>query len=594
MATVSIYDKNTGNSYTLAVDLAQGAINGVTEGRYKYYITLTTTARDTEGHAVKMRYLDDSSIRVPVAGSSSESSNPDASGDISRMVSQRITDILYDITGHYASSSSSSKSSSSMSSSSSSLCPYSLVAGNTVTMTCWNNLVTFTGGVGTTGYVVVNGVSYQVANQGGFFAWDSDNAQGGYHLFSSVGESIFRTALGFPFSITWNGFGSLVFRIDMEESSSSLSSDSSVSSGSSLSSRSSSSVSSQTSASSQSTVSSQSSMSSSGSSSSSVSSQTSLSSVSSVSSASSPSSVSSSSVSSSSFSSSSSIVFPFHLCARTVPMLYPSMVSTYTKTGSWFGGFPIYTAIYLGVPYWLYWYGGSMGSRWYLLDNIPGVGVEYAYQTVPGTVPVGPFTGLLIDSGNTYAGECSSESSPSSVSSQSSPSSSSSSSRSSSSYSSSSSSVSSSSSSSSTQVRSSSSSSLSSSTSQSSPSTMVMSSSQSGSSQSSQSSSSFSSTSSGCCVTGWTGSSAAFTNWTLNGVRQYLGICQPLVTVTNASGYQIVHVDGQEGGGKYAEGFIDENTPGTITLSAVGGSAISGSVDWDGTKTNNGWTLSCP
>ncbi|MCK9435041.1 MAG: hypothetical protein M0R32_09555, partial [Candidatus Cloacimonetes bacterium] len=83
--------------------------------------------------------------------------------------------------------------------------------------------------------VSINTVSFTIGNVAGSFVWDIYNVGGvGSYTFTSIGESITRYALGVPFTIIWNGFGSLLFDIDFDVIASSQSSISSLSSLSSL------------------------------------------------------------------------------------------------------------------------------------------------------------------------------------------------------------------------------------------------------------------------------------------------------------------------------------------------------------------------
>jgi len=99
MATVTIYNKDTGLSYYISIDILDNVINGVSEGCNAYYIRFSTNATDPEGHAIRDRILDDATITLP----------------ISIEVRNQIADILAEIEGAYVSSSSSSTSSKSSS-----------------------------------------------------------------------------------------------------------------------------------------------------------------------------------------------------------------------------------------------------------------------------------------------------------------------------------------------------------------------------------------------------------------------------------------------------------------------------------------------
>jgi len=93
--------------------------------------------------------------------------------------------------------------------------------------------IAFTGTAGQTATVIVNGVSFTVANDSGDFVWD----QGGVdpHTFVSpgdIGDSISRTADGFDFVVTYDGTGSLLFRLTGVNVSSSSSTSGGISSSS--------------------------------------------------------------------------------------------------------------------------------------------------------------------------------------------------------------------------------------------------------------------------------------------------------------------------------------------------------------------------
>jgi len=79
------------------------------------------------------------------------------------------------------------------------------------------------------GVVTVNNVSYNIANEDPDFAWDYDDAQNGRHVFTVIGETIHRTADGKEFSVTWDGTGSIIFTVDVEDINKSSSSSSSSS-----------------------------------------------------------------------------------------------------------------------------------------------------------------------------------------------------------------------------------------------------------------------------------------------------------------------------------------------------------------------------
>jgi hypothetical protein len=138
----------------------------------------------------------------------------------------------------YSSSSSSSSLgySSSSSSSSSSEAAVTLGNGGSIDVDAISGVgdyghvqITYTGGTtppSADATVIVNGVSYKIANVAGDFVWDHDNGQGGLHTFTFVGESIDRNAAGFDFSVVYDGTGSLIFTVYLNVNHSSSSSSS--------------------------------------------------------------------------------------------------------------------------------------------------------------------------------------------------------------------------------------------------------------------------------------------------------------------------------------------------------------------------------
>ena len=106
MATVNIYDETTGRTYTITVDVNQAVINGLANGDEAYYISVSTSARDPLGQAIRTRIITDTDI------------NSGADIDVTTPVNDAITEIMREIEGGYLSSSSSDSSLSSQSDSS--------------------------------------------------------------------------------------------------------------------------------------------------------------------------------------------------------------------------------------------------------------------------------------------------------------------------------------------------------------------------------------------------------------------------------------------------------------------------------------------
>ena len=111
MATVNIYDETTGRTYTITVDVNQAVINGLANGDEAYYISVSTSARDPLGQAIRTRVITDNDI-------DDESSDSEDYVDITTPVNNAIMDIMRDIEGGYLSSSISDSSLSSQSDSS--------------------------------------------------------------------------------------------------------------------------------------------------------------------------------------------------------------------------------------------------------------------------------------------------------------------------------------------------------------------------------------------------------------------------------------------------------------------------------------------
>jgi len=86
-----------------------------------------------------------------------------------------------------------------------------LSGGTTATLnSIYNTLVVkFTGGAGTTMDVIIDGVTIVVGNVLNNFVWDIGGID--EHTFTTANESIIVTINGNPYTIWWDGFGSLIF-----------------------------------------------------------------------------------------------------------------------------------------------------------------------------------------------------------------------------------------------------------------------------------------------------------------------------------------------------------------------------------------------
>ena len=109
MATITIYDDVIGATYTLNITLQYSVIKTNDDGKIAYYITASTSAKDTLGQSIPTIVITDSDPLWTTY-----------SGDVTGVIGDVITQILTAISGGYLSSSSSSSSSVNSSSSSSS------------------------------------------------------------------------------------------------------------------------------------------------------------------------------------------------------------------------------------------------------------------------------------------------------------------------------------------------------------------------------------------------------------------------------------------------------------------------------------------
>jgi len=96
MANVNIYDKNTGLTKTLTIDVSSAVIQGSDVGSSSVYITVSTSAKDPLGGNIPTVVLEDD----------------DFVDDLTDVIQTAIVEVLKHAAGEYLSSSSSSESSS--------------------------------------------------------------------------------------------------------------------------------------------------------------------------------------------------------------------------------------------------------------------------------------------------------------------------------------------------------------------------------------------------------------------------------------------------------------------------------------------------
>ena len=73
--------------------------------------------------------------------------------------------------------------------------------------------VIYSGSENTTSNLVISGTTIIISNSGGSFVWDLGGID--QHIFTYIGETIIVTISSINYTITWNGYGSLVFNLKM-------------------------------------------------------------------------------------------------------------------------------------------------------------------------------------------------------------------------------------------------------------------------------------------------------------------------------------------------------------------------------------------
>jgi len=92
MATISVYDSDSGLTKSVVIDIDSAVINGSRTGSRSYYITVTINARDPRGNAISPIVLTDGDI----------------TDDISTAVKAAIVELFRYVTGVYLDETSSS------------------------------------------------------------------------------------------------------------------------------------------------------------------------------------------------------------------------------------------------------------------------------------------------------------------------------------------------------------------------------------------------------------------------------------------------------------------------------------------------------
>lgn len=92
MANINVYDSGTGLTKIITVDLAESVVAGSQVGSKKFYITVSTTARDPSGGTIPKIYLTDGDI----------------ADDLTTAIRGAIIELFKHMMGEYLSSSSSS------------------------------------------------------------------------------------------------------------------------------------------------------------------------------------------------------------------------------------------------------------------------------------------------------------------------------------------------------------------------------------------------------------------------------------------------------------------------------------------------------
>lgn len=92
MATLNVYDKDTGLTKSVTIDISSSVVNGSHIGSQSFYVTVSTSARDTSGGEVPKIILTDG----------------DFTDDLTSVVRSSIVELFKHMLGQYLSSSSSS------------------------------------------------------------------------------------------------------------------------------------------------------------------------------------------------------------------------------------------------------------------------------------------------------------------------------------------------------------------------------------------------------------------------------------------------------------------------------------------------------
>ena len=92
MATINVYDRDSGLTKTVTIDISQATVSGSGSGKASFYVTISTSAKDTEGGTVPPIILTDT----------------DFADDITETIKASLIELFTVITGAYLSSSSSS------------------------------------------------------------------------------------------------------------------------------------------------------------------------------------------------------------------------------------------------------------------------------------------------------------------------------------------------------------------------------------------------------------------------------------------------------------------------------------------------------
>ena len=83
MATIQVYDKVSDQTYSVTVNINHAVVAGESQGRYAFYVTLSTTATNPEGGTIPQRVMTDAVM----------------AGAVSTMIRSQVADILAEISG---------------------------------------------------------------------------------------------------------------------------------------------------------------------------------------------------------------------------------------------------------------------------------------------------------------------------------------------------------------------------------------------------------------------------------------------------------------------------------------------------------------